>query len=141
MAVSMTMAVSIVVVIGLMVFVMIILMIVMVVIVVIVMMSLLMTTPSRFDGGDSAAGIDHLQVLVVSGADQIIKELLDLESVLDQNRGAAQISEIGGCGLKIMGPQIGRNQCCDFSTIACDRFCEQCDRKERGDHLQTFFLT
>ena len=138
MAVSMTMAESIVVVIGLMLFVM----IVMVVIVVIVMMSfVVMTTPSRFDGGNSAAGIDHLQVLVVSGADQIIQELLDLEPVLDQNRGAAEVSEIGGCGLKIMGPQIGRNQCCDFSTIARDRFREQCDRKECGDDLQTFVLT
>ena len=101
-------------------------------------MVVVVTTSSRFDGLHSSAGVNHHQILVVSGADQIIKELLHAEPVFDQHVRATEVRQVGWCGLKVVGPQVGWDQGRDICAVTSHRFREQCDRQKRGDHFHSF---
>ena len=135
-AVAAAMAVPVAVIMSISVMIFIVVMSIMVIIIMVVMMIFF----GGFDGGNPLAGVDHHQILVVSGADQIIEEFLNFQTVLDQNSGTSEVGKIRGCGLKIVGPQVGWDQGCDLCAIAGNSFCEQGDRQERGDHFQALAL-
>ena len=111
-----------------------------VMIIIVIVMIIVTAATGRFDRFHALAGINHDEILVVSGIDQVVEEFLHLQPVFDQNVRSAEIGQVGGCGLKIMGPQIGRNQRRDLRAVAGHCFSEQCDRQESADHFHSLSL-
>ena len=90
-----------------------------------------------FQGGDVAAGINHLELGIACGGHELVEEPLHLQAVLHQHPGLAQGRQIARPGLEIVGPCAGRDEGGHRGAVASHGASEQGDRQEGGDHFES----